>query len=153
MPVMEPTIVVSSQNADGWGRQVTIEWPADGWVTTGDNSVAHGGTGTAPDGFGLMGAAYGVCMVTTLIETARQLRLPLTSVEALVATKAKLRGAELAPYLSDYHIDLYVQGELDEEQRAELERLTAKRCGVHESLLRAANVSERVQLGAAPAHV
>jgi uncharacterized OsmC-like protein len=147
---MEPTIVVSSENADAWGRQVSIRWPASGWRTKGDNSVAHGGTDTGPDGFGLMGAAFGVCMVTTLIEHAQQLDLSLERVEALISTKAKLPGRELAPYLSHFHIDLYLEGDLDDEQRATLERLTAERCGVRETLVREAVVSERVFLGRPP---
>lgn len=150
MPVMEPTIVVSSDNAQDWGRQVSIEWPASGWRTRGDNSIAHGGTDTAPDGFGLMGAALGVCMVTTLIEHAQQLELGLERVEALISTKAKLPGRELAPYLSHFHIDLYLEGDLDDDQRGTLERLTAERCGVRETLVREAAVSERVLLGPPP---
>jgi uncharacterized OsmC-like protein len=147
---MEPTIVVSSENADVWGRQVSIQWPASGWRTQGDNSVAHGGTATGPDGFGLMGAAFGVCMVTTLIEHAQQLGLSLEHVQAQISTKARLPGRELAPYLSHFHIDLYLEGDLDDAQRATLERLTAERCGVRETLLREAVVSERVLMGRAP---
>jgi uncharacterized OsmC-like protein len=150
MPTLEPTIVVSSENAGSWGRRVSIDWPDEGWRVHGDNSVSHGGTGTAPDGFGLMGAAFGVCMVTTLIDHARQLGFRLDRVEALVAVKARLQGRDKAPYLTDFRIDVYVEGELDEAARAELERATAATCGVRETLQRVSAVSERVHLGRAP---
>lgn len=148
--VKDPSIVVRAADPGNWGRRVSLSWPVAGWVVHGDNSEAHGGEETAPDGFGFLGAALGVCMVTTLLACAQREGIRLRGVEAHIATKARLRGVGRAPHLETFHIDLYVDGEVDEIRRAQLEEATTRLCGVRETLRRGAEVSERVHLGRAP---
>ena len=147
---MEPTIVVSSEDPESWSRRVSVDWPVTGWHTSGDNPESHGGSGTAPDGFDLLGAALGVCMVTTLLAGARRERVPLTRADAHVSWKARLRGESQAPYITDFHVDLYLEGEVSEEQRAGLEEWTARMCGTRESLQRTQTVTESVHVGSPP---
>lgn len=150
MERMKPTIVVSSEDPGNWSRRVSVDWPATGWHTSGDNPAAHGGSGTAPDGFDLLGAALGVCMVTTLMAGARRERVPLTRADAHISWKARLRGGNKAPYITDFHVDIYLQGEVSEEQRAALEEWTARMCGTRESLQRIQAISECVHIGSPP---
>lgn len=147
---MEPTIVVSSQDPGTWSRRVSVSWPAAGWNARGDNPIAHGGSGTAPDGFDLLGAALGVCMVTTLIAMAEREHIGLRRADALVATKAHKRSTWLAPYIRDFRCDIYLEGDIDEAQRARLEELTVAACGVRETLSRASAVTEQVHIGPPP---
>ena len=116
MPTMRPSIVVQSENASDWGRRVSIEWPGPGWTTSGDNSTSHGGTDTAPDGFGFMGAAFGICMVTTLIANAMEAQIGVERVTGLVSTKARV-PASGAPHLTDFHVDIYLEGQISEGER------------------------------------
>ena len=149
MPRMRRSIFVQSCDPDRWGRRVTVEWPQHGWTTPGDNSIDDGGSDTAPDGFGLMGAAFGVCMVTTLISNAKDAKIPLQGVVGLVSTKAKV-PARGAPRLSDFHIDIYLEGDLTEHQRSHLQESTTQLCGVRETLAHGASVTEAVHIGVPP---
>jgi uncharacterized OsmC-like protein len=150
MTRMRPSILIRSQDADTWGRHVSVEWPGDGWNVIGDNAVEEGGTDRGPDGFGFMGAALGICMVTTLIANAKQEGIGVERVSGLVSTKARVpsRGA---PHLTDFHIELFIEGPLTEADRALLEEMTASQCGVRETLKRGAAVSESVSIGSPPA--
>jgi uncharacterized OsmC-like protein len=88
-------------------------------------------------------------MVTTLIANAKQEGIDVERVSGLVSTKARIpsRGA---PHLTDFHIEIFIEGPLAEADRARLEEMTANECGVRETLQRGATVSESVSLGAPP---
>ncbi len=150
MHVMSPTIVIESESPAIYGRRTSVRWTAAGFEIHGDNSVGHGGEGSGPDGFDLLGAALGHCLLTTVIATAQREEIALQSARALVATKSKLQGSDRAPYLSDFQVDIYLEGELSERQRAQLERATAALCGVRETLMRAPRIVERVHIGPLP---
>ena len=55
---MEPLLVVEAREP-AHGRRTTIRWVEHAFTVEGDNHVAHGGTGTGPDGFVLLSAALG----------------------------------------------------------------------------------------------
>jgi uncharacterized OsmC-like protein len=133
----------------GAGRRCRTTGP--GFAIDGDNHVDHGGSGAGPDGFDLLAVALGQCLLTTLLAQAERDGIALRSAEAVVSTKARLQGRDAAPYLSDFRVDLYVEGDLDEAARARLERASASLCGVRETLRRAARIEEVLHLGAAPA--
>jgi uncharacterized OsmC-like protein len=143
---MQPTITVESENPSVYSHQTTIRWMDAEFNIHGDNPVAHHGDGTGPDGFDLLGAAIGQCMTNTLVASARREGIPLSSVTAEVATKSRLQGSDRAPYISDFQVELFVDGDLDESQRARLEELTKAMCGVRETLMQTPTIVESVQL-------
>lgn len=147
MHVMRPTITIESTNASEYCLRTSVLWTEAGFQITADNGVAHGGTGAGPDGFELLGAALGHCMLITLIAAAKRDGVALTRAEAQVATKSKLQGAESAPYISDFEVDIFLEGDLTEGQRRKLEQATIARCGVRETLMRIPRIAERVHVG------
>lgn len=134
----------------GSGRQTLVTWVGSDFEISGDNHVAHGGAGTGPDGFDLLSAALGQCLLNTLLARAQRDAIPIRAAEAVVSTKARLRGESAAPYLSELRVDLYVDADIDEAARAELERAAASLCGVRETLRQGPRVEERVHVGRAP---
>jgi uncharacterized OsmC-like protein len=146
---LRPTLKVEARDPRG-GRRTTIKWLDCEFEISGDNHRAHGGTGTGPDGFDLLSAALGQCLLNTLLARAQRDSIPIRSAEAVVSTKARLRGDDAAPYLSDLQVDLYVDADIDAAARAELEDAASSLCGVRETLLRGPRVTERVHLGRAP---
>ena len=145
---MEPLLVVEAREP-AHGRRTTIRWVEHAFTVEGDNHVAHGGTGNGPDGFDLLSAALGQCLLNTLLGQAQRDGIALRSAEAVVSTKARLRGNDVAPYLSDFRVDLHIDGDLDEAACAALERAARTLCGVRETLLQAPRIEERVHLGPA----
>jgi uncharacterized OsmC-like protein len=146
---MSPLLVVEALEPLQ-GRRTAITWLAHDFSLAGDNHVAHGGGGTGPDGFDLLSAALGQCLLNTLLARAQRDGTEIRSAKAVVSTKARLRGDSVAPYLSDFRVDLYIDGDLSEAERAELEVAAKTLCGVRETLLRSPRVEERVHLGPAP---
>ena len=133
------------------GRRTEISWPDHGFSVAGDNRTSHGGSGTGPDGFDLLAAALGQCLLNTLLARTQRDGTAIRSAKAVVSTKARLRGGRRAPYLSDLRVDIYLDGDVDERTRAELEETAATLCGVRETLLQRPNIEERVHLGMPPA--
>jgi uncharacterized OsmC-like protein len=129
------------------GRRTSITWPGQDFAIRGDNHVPHGGDASGPDGFDLLAAALGQCLLNTLLARAQAEGIVLRSAQALVATKARLRGKDVAPYLGAFEVDIYLDGDLDETVRLDLERSAKQRCGVRETLLRTPEIVERVHLG------
>jgi uncharacterized OsmC-like protein len=132
------------------GRRTSITWREQDFSVSGDNHVAHGGSGTGPDGFDLLGAALGQCLLNTLLARSQRDGTPIRSAQAVVSTKARLRGTGKAPYLSDLRVDIYLDGDIDEATRAELESTARTLCGVRETLRQSPRVEEHVHLGAGP---
>jgi uncharacterized OsmC-like protein len=146
---MTPTLIVEALDP-GHGRRTSITWVDADFHVSGDNHVAHGGGGTGPDGFDLVAAALGQCLLNTLLARIQRDRVAVRSAQAMVATKTRLRGAGVAPYLSDFEVDLYIDADIDEATREELERATASLCGVRETLSQSPQIQERVHIGRAP---
>jgi uncharacterized OsmC-like protein len=132
------------------GRRTAITWLEHDFELAGDNHEAHGGGGSGPDGFDLLSAALGQCLLTTLLAAAQRDGVAIRAAKAVVSTKARLRGREVAPYLSDFDVDIYLDGDLDEAVRARLEDATRSLCGVRETLLQTPRIAERVHLGPPP---
>ena len=147
MPAMHPSIIIESVDPSSYGRQTRVKWVNDDFEIRGDNQIRHGGSGTGPDGFDLLGAALGQCLLNTLIANAKRDQLKLRSARAVVAMKSKLRGRGLAPYISDFHVDIWVDGDLTDRQRQELEVSTSALCGVRETLSQTPKIDERVHVG------
>jgi uncharacterized OsmC-like protein len=146
---MDPQLVVEAHDPSA-GRRTTISWVDHAFTIEGDNHLTHGGTGDGPDGFDMISAALGQCLLTTLLARAQRDGIALRSAKAVVATKVRLRGRDLAPYLSDFKVDIHLDGDLDEATCAELEQATRTLCGVRETLLQTPGIEEHVHLGLGP---
>lgn len=149
MRQMSPLLVVEALEPLH-GRRTSITWVNHDFSLAGDNHIAHGGGGTGPDGFDLLGAALGQCLLNTLLARAQGDGTRIQSAKAVVSTKARVRGESVAPYVSDFRVDLYVDGNLEEAERADLELAAKTLCGVRETLLQSPRIEERVHLGPAP---
>jgi uncharacterized OsmC-like protein len=149
MSVMRPLLVAEAMEPLT-GRRTSITWLDHDFSLAGDNHVAHGGTGTGPDGFDLLAAALAQCLLNTLLARAQRDKTPVRSAKAVVSTKARLRGEGKAPFLSDFQVDIYLDGEIDEPKREELERAARTLCGVRETLMQSPRIEERVHLGPPP---
>lgn len=148
MERMSPTLVVEAL-APLNGRHTSITWMEHPFSVTGDNHTDHGGRGEGPDGFDLLTAALGQCLLSTLLARAQHDGIEIRSAKAVVSAKSRMRGTRVAPYLSDFEVDLHIQGDIDEETRVDLERATQKMCGVRETLLQMPRIEERVHVVAA----
>lgn len=149
MKRMEPRLIVEA-HAPLDGRRTSVTWVHHPFTLSGDNHVAHGGEGTGPDGFDLLAAALGQCLLNTLLAKSQRDGTPIRAAKAVVSTKARLRGGGAAPYLSDFMIDLYLDGDIEETDRIELEREAQSMCGVRETLLQMPRIEERVHIGPGP---
>lgn len=141
MKWMSPTLVVEAL-APLDGRGTSITWVEHPFSVVGDSHTNHGGSGAGPDGFDLLTAALGQCLLNTLLARAQRDGIQIRSAKAVVSTKVRMRGEGVAPYLSDFKVDLYVDGDIDETTRAELERATQTMCGVRETLLQSPQIEE-----------
>jgi uncharacterized OsmC-like protein len=128
------------------GRRTSVTWFAHPFSISGDNHVAHGGESSGPDGFDLIAAALGQCLLNTLLAKAQRDGTTIRQARAVVATKARLQGQGRAPYISDFEVDIYLEGELDEARRAALEVWARDKCGVRETLAQSPRIEERVHL-------
>lgn len=146
---MTPTLVVHALEPLE-GRRTLIRWIDHPFSVSGDNHVAHGGGSTGPDGFDLLAAALGQCLLNTLLVKAQRDGTLIRAAKAVVSTKARLRGRGAAPFLSDFKVDLYLDAAMDETARADLERGAQSMCGVRETLLQSPRIEEHVHLGEAP---
>lgn len=146
MKQMSPTLVVHALEPRE-GRRTQVEWVNHSFSLSGDNHIAHGGSDAGPDGFDLLAAALGQCLLNTLLAKAQRDGTEIRAAKAVVATKARLRGHGQAPFLSDFEVDLYLDADMDETARAELERWAQTMCGVRETLLQSPRIEERVHLG------
>lgn len=149
MKRMDPRLVVEAHEPSR-GRRTTVSWVEHAFTIEGDNHLTHGGAGSAPDGFDMLSAALGQCLLTTLLARSQRDGIALRSAKAIVSTKTRLRGNEAAPYLSDFRVDIHLDGDLDEAACAELEQATRTLCGVRETLLQIPRIAEQVHLGPGP---
>jgi uncharacterized OsmC-like protein len=128
------------------GRRTAITWLDHDFRVLGDNHTQHGGSSSGPDGFDLVAAALGQCLLNTLLARAQRDGTHIAAARAVVSTKSRLQGDAKAPYISDFAVDLYIEGDIDEPMRAELERAAQTLCGVRETLLQTPRIEERVHV-------
>lgn len=149
MKRMAPRLVVQARAARS-GRRTEITWTDYSFSISGDNHVAHGGESTGPDGFDLVAAALGQCLLNTLLARAQHDGVEIREATAVVATKSRIPGGQSAPYLSDFKVDIYLEADIDESVRAALEEWAKLKCGVRETLLQTPRIEEHVHLGVKP---
>jgi uncharacterized OsmC-like protein len=128
------------------GRRTAITWLEHDFSVAGDNHVGHGGSSSGPDGFDLVAAALGQCLLNTLLAKAQRDGTVVKAARAVVSTKARLQGSDKAPYISDFEVDLYLDADIDEPTRAALEHAAQTMCGVRETLLQTPRIEERVHV-------
>jgi uncharacterized OsmC-like protein len=145
MKTLRPLLEVEALNPLD-GRRTQITWLGQDWGLSGDNHVNHGGSDAGPDGFDILAAALGQCLLTTLLARAQRDGVQIASARATVSTKARLQSGERAPYLSDFQVDLYIGADIDEDTRASLEEAASTMCGVRETLLQTPRITERVHV-------
>ena len=128
------------------GRRTEIRWLDHDFNVHGDNHTPHGGSSRGPDGFDLVAAALGQCLLNTLLAKAQRDGIKINAAKAVVSTKSRLQGAEKAPFISDFEVDLYLDGDIDEPTRAALAEASSTLCGVRETLLQTPRIEERVHV-------
>jgi uncharacterized OsmC-like protein len=128
------------------GRRTAITWLEHDFRVEGDNHTPHGGSSSGPDGFDLVAAALGQCLLNTLLAKAQRDGVRIDGARAVVSTKARLQGNDKAPYISDFEIDIHLDADIDEATRAELEKAAKTLCGVRETLLHVPRIEERVHV-------
>lgn len=145
MKTMRPLLEVNALEPQT-GRRTAIRWFDHDFEASGDNHTQHGGCSSGPDGFDLVAAALGQCLLNTLLARAQHDGTQITAARAVVSTKARLQGNDRAPYISDFEVDLYIEGDVDEQTRTQLERAAQTLCGVRETLLQTPRIEERVHV-------
>ena len=138
--VMKPIATVTSVDAPALARRTIVSFEDNEGEVRGDNYEAHGGTGTGPDGFDLLAAAYGQCMLNTLMAILRREAIPAGSASAAVSLKSR-HSAGSAPRISDLHVHIRLDADLDDDRRADLFQQVAGECGVHATLAPAVHLS------------
>ena len=99
-----------------------------------DEPVSVGGVGAGPNPYNLLSAALGACTTMTVRLYADRKGWPLKHVQAGVRhTRASVAARDA------FEIEIALEGELDESQRARLMEI-AEKCPVHLSLARGADV-------------
>ena len=99
-----------------------------------DEPVAAGGLGSGPNPYNLLSAALGACTTMTIRLYANRKGWPLRRVRVAVKhSRANLQSRDA------FEMDIALEGDLDEEQRARLMEI-AERCPVHLTLARGSEV-------------
>jgi uncharacterized OsmC-like protein len=145
MTTMRPLLEVEAlEPLDG--RRTAITWLEHDFRVEGDNHTPHGGSSSGPDGFDLVAAALGQCLLNTLLAKAQRDGVRIDGARAVVSTKARLQGNDKAPYISDFEVDIHLDADINEATRAELEKAAQTLCGVRETLLHVPRIAERVHV-------
>jgi len=103
-----------------------------------DEPVSAGGLGSGPNPYNLLSAALGACTTMTLRLYADRKGWPLKHVEVAVRhDRPNLQGRDV------FEIDVKLEGDLDDAQRARLMEI-ADKCPVHLTLARGSEVNARL---------
>ncbi|HET7555124.1 MAG TPA: OsmC family protein [Gaiellaceae bacterium] len=130
------SLTASSRSIPGTLRQEVVI--GDGHRLVTDEPVRLGGDGSAPAPHELLPAALAACISTTVVMYARTKEWPLERVEVDVDYDHKATPRR-------FEVDVRLQGDLDEEQLARLERV-AESCPVRRALEAGFELDEHVRL-------
>lgn len=130
------SLTASSRSIPGTLRQEVVI--GDGHRLVTDEPVRLGGDGSAPAPHELLSAALAACISTTVVMYARTKEWPLERVEVDVDYDHKATPRR-------FEVDVRLQGDLDEEQLARLERV-AESCPVRRALEAGFELDEHVCL-------
>lgn len=130
------SLTASSRSIPGTLRQEVVI--GDGHRLVTDEPVRLGGDGSAPAPHELLPAALAACISTTVVMYARTKEWPLERVEVDVDYDHKATPRR-------FEVDVRLQGDLDEEQLARLERV-AESCPVRRALEEGFELDEHVRL-------
>lgn len=130
------SLTASSRSIPGTLRQEVVI--GDGHRLVTDEPVRLGGDGSAPAPHELLPAALAACISTTVVMYARTKEWPLERVEVDVDYDHKATPRR-------FEVDVRLQGDLDEEQLARLERV-AESCPVRRALEAGFELDEHVCL-------
>ena len=130
------SLTASSRSIPGTLRQEVVI--GDGHRLVTDEPVRVGGDGSAPAPHELLPAALAACISTTVVMYARTKEWPLERVEVDVDYDHKATPRR-------FEVDVRLQGDLDEEQLARLERV-AESCPVRRALEAGFELDEHVRL-------
>ena len=114
-------------------RRTVVHFDDNDGEVRGDNAAAHGGSGTGPDGFDLLAAAFGQCMLNTLLAILGRESVAVRAARAEVRVKVRLQSRS-APRISDLHVDLRLDADVDDAVLPTLFGRAADECGVHATL-------------------
>lgn len=130
------SLTASSRSIPGTLRQEVVI--GDGHRLVTDEPVRLGGDGSAPAPHELLPAALAACISTTVVMYARTKEWPLERVEVDVDYDHRATPRR-------FEVDVRLQGDLDEEQLARLERV-AESCPVRRALEAGFELDEHVCL-------
>lgn len=130
------SLTASSRSIPGTLRQEVVI--GDGHRLVTDEPVRLGGDGSGPAPHELLPAALAACISTTVVMYARTKEWPLQRVEVDVDYDHKATPRR-------FEVDVRLQGDLDEEQLARLERV-AESCPVRRALEAGFELDEHVRL-------
>jgi uncharacterized OsmC-like protein/predicted DsbA family dithiol-disulfide isomerase len=105
---------------------------------TSDHPVSEEGDDAGPGPYELLGAALGSCTAMTIRWVAERKKIPLRGVDVRLSQSRSPSG-----HL--FRLSIELDGDLDEAQRAELER-AAERCPVSRTLRHQIEIVERVRV-------
>ncbi|HSC51191.1 MAG TPA: OsmC family protein [Gaiellaceae bacterium] len=130
------SLTASSRSIPGTLRQEVVI--GDGHRLVTDEPVRIGGDGSAPAPHELLPAALAACISTTVVMYARTKEWPLARVEVDVDYDHKATPRR-------FEVDVRLEGDLDEEQVARLERV-AESCPVRRAFEAGFELDEHVRL-------
>lgn len=129
------SLTARSRSIPGTLRQQVVIGDSHRLVT--DEPVRVGGDGSAPAPHELLPAALAACISTTVVMYARTKEWPLTGVEVDVDYDHKATPRR-------FEVDVQLEGELDEEQLARLERV-AESCPIRRAFEAGFELEEHVR--------
>lgn len=131
---------VSALENEGHGL---LRWNGDAWLN-------HYGSGTGPSGSDYIVAAVAQCILHTLLEEAHNRNVALTNVEVRAGMKSKMTREKPMGYATAFAVDVYVEGDVSEEDRQRLEEYARDNCYIRNTLVQGAEVLEKVHVGSPP---
>ena len=129
------SLTARSRSIPGTLRQQVVI--GDGHRLVTDEPVRLGGDGSAPAPHELLPAALAACISTTVVMYAHTKEWPLTAVEVDVDYDHKATPRR-------FEVDVRLEGDLDEEQVARLERVAGS-CPVRRALEAGFELEEHVR--------
>ncbi|MFC8662038.1 OsmC family protein [Streptomyces sp. NPDC057199] len=125
--------------------RATVDVLATGHQLTADSLVSHGGEESAPHGLTFLSIAVSHCLMTELRRAAIARGIRLERLEVRTGTTFRVEDGQYA--VDTFFVDLFVEGDLTEQQRDELGAEARERCGARRTLEAGARVVNRVHIG------